>query len=144
MKVLTPLFLVYYIYQLFSQHKMLRSFNKRYEGEKWIELTEKAKADVSIVWDMLKLIGLSFIHILIIFPVEFIYICNSFTVNKTVALAYLVLWLVILFKGIIKFKLNKNKKKDYVLPSNWKLSTFIINVIDVLFFGYMFYMLMIK
>ena len=143
MRSLTVLFLIYYIYKLFNQNKPTRKFTNKYNGTTWKELGEKTKKDDDILFDVAKYFG-SMLFALFVMVIEFIYICNSFTINKTVALAFLTLWLSLFTISIIKAKVKSRRNKDVIPYISWKLSKFIINIVDVAFFGYMFYALMIK
>lgn len=172
MKLLTVIFLTYYIISLKNQNTwILKPFKKIYEevsnyisNEKlsdklvknYFDKILKVYADNNEATYM-KNVAIGFLGILlyIIFMImEFIYIIKAISVlgaSKYITICYLIFWILILLKSLWQSKRNiKINKADgeVVIEAfnkcfNFSIQQFVINLVDVAYFGYMFYILFI-
>lgn len=147
MKILTILFLTYYIIKVFNQNFMAKSIkefmNKLGSNkEKGELLTQqdiqeflKDKDNISLLF---KSIG-ALIIVLILNVLEFFYIFFALQYgNKLITVSYIIFWFMILFFGLIKGKINKGKVTKV---KKFSLLQLLIFIIDVAYFGYMYYIL---
>lgn len=155
MKVLTVLFLVYYIYLLLNQQGFLgtsaRKLMELLPSERddepletvFNEVVESEKTEVA-KQGCLVMIATFFTFLLAV--LEFIYIIIATNKGGMIGVAYLILWIVLLLKSILKGKKNKDtnilKIKDNLNKFSVKL--LVMNIIDLMYFGYMFYIFFIK
>lgn len=144
-KFFTILFLVYYTVKLFKQNifmegiaKNIVKISKELKTSNSKEIFDKLKENGDM--DTIAKYCLTSCFILLpIIVAEFFYIFFATQYgNKLITIGYLVWWFTLFIVGIIKNKLNKNKEFKYVKFSIWR---FFICLIDVAYFGYMYYIL---
>lgn len=145
MKVLTVLFLIYYIYQLFRQGGFLKtSMLKLYELLPKDSLQKNMfdnTNDKEVYAQGIKTI-MTIVLYLIVAVVEFIYIIIA-TKHGSFAVAYLVFWIFVLLYAQLR-KSNVNNltiEESKSILNKFSVRQFIYNVVDVAYFGYMFYIL---
>lgn len=144
-KFFTILFLVYYTAKLFKQNIFMEGIDKNI-----VKISKELKTSNSKdILDKLKENGdmdtiakcclTSFFILLPITVAEFFYIFFATQYgNKIITVGYLIWWVILFIVGIIKNKLNKNKELKYIKFSIWRLFLYLI---DVAYFGYMYYIL---
>lgn len=170
MKLLTVIFLTYYIISLKNQNTwILKPFKKIYEGvssyisneklsdelvKNYFDKILKVYADDNETTYM-KNAAIGFLGILlyIIFMImEFIYIIKATSVlgaSKYITIGYLIFWILILLKSLWKSKNKINQTDGEVVMEtfnksfNFSIQQFVINLVDVAYFGHMFYILFI-
>lgn len=160
MKILTVIFLVYYIVKVFKQRgwlqnsmvKMCEMLPQNVKASEAEKCTDKLSKDelTNIGKETCKLFGILVLYIIFILT-EFIYVikATSMNCNKVVVVGYLIFWILILIKGMIQNKRNKVKKDITIVEGviklkKYKISQMLINLVDVAYFGYMFFVLFIK
>lgn len=147
MKILTILFLTYYIIKVFNQNFMAKSMkeftNKLASNKEKGELltqedTEEFLKDKDNISLLFKSIG-ALIIALILSVLEFFYIFFALQYgNRLITASYIIFWFVILFFGLIKGKINKGRVTKF---KKFSLMQLLISIVDVAYFGYMFYIL---
>lgn len=158
MKILTILFLVYYIVKVFRQKGCAyRSFINLYEllpkdlKESDIDkyITDNKSKELNI--QFLKVFGWFILSVLLMI-IQFSYVvgATSYNCNKIITLGYLALWISMILRIIISLIRNKNRSKrntiaeELVKMKRYKISKLLSNLIGVSYFGYMFFILFIR
>lgn len=159
MKILTVTFLIYYIVKVFRQKGWLvNSLIGMYDLlPKDLKISEvktyvnnlKGKDKDEYGKQSVKMVGLLLLAI-IFGIIEFIYVVKvtAFNCSKIITVGYLIFWILILIKSIISSK-AQNSKKDITIAEGlvklkrYKISQMLINLVDVAYFGYIFYILFI-
>lgn len=144
MKFLTVFFIIFYLFQIFNQNKRLKRYMAKYfnkdESEMiaYFESEDKTKVFLEIVY-LISTIFLMFIPMI----VEMFYIAFAFEIAFSVTFVYLIIWLTVFIVG--RFK-NKQRKGliDFNKYNKYSIKQMIVNIIDLSYFGFMFYMLFIK
>ena len=142
-KFFTILFLVYYIFRVFKPSFMVNTMNKLQEDFKSFNDAKDEKEREEIV---IKRIGamLGRFTLICIFTIpltiaEIIYIFSAVQYgNKLITIGFIIWWFLLLFIGIIKNKFNEDKFKKI---KKFSFKRIFINIIDVAYFGYMYYIL---
>lgn len=142
-KFFTILFLVYYIFRVFKPSFMVNTMNKLQEDFKSFNNAKDDKEREEIV---IKRIGvmLGRFTLICIFTIpltiaEVIYIFSAVQYgNKIITIGFIIWWFLLLFIRIIKNKFNEDKFKKI---KKFSFKRIFINIIDVAYFGYMYYIL---
>lgn len=142
-KFFTILFLVYYIFKVFKPSFMVETMNKLQEDLKSFNNAKDDEERENIVIKRIGAILGRFVLIcLFAIPLtiaEIIYIFSAVQYgNKLITIGFIIWWFLLLFIGIIKNKLNKDKFKKI---KRFSFKRIFINLIDVAYFGYMYYIL---
>lgn len=143
-KFFTILFLVYYIFRVFKPSFMVNTMNKLQEDFKSFNDAKDDKEREEIVVKRIGAMLGRFITLICIFTIpltiaEVIYIFSAVQYgNKLITIGFIIWWFLLLFIGIIKSKFNEDKFKKI---KKFSFSRIFINVIDVAYFGYMYYIL---
>lgn len=159
MKVLTVIFLVCYIVKVFRQkgwlhnsligvYDLLPKDLKVSEMKTYVN-NLKGKDKDEYDKQSVKMVGLLLLAI-IFGIIEFIYVIKvtAFNCNKIIVVGYLIFWILVFVERIISSK-AQNSKKDITIAESlvklkrYKISQMLINLIDVAYFGYIFYILFI-
>lgn len=144
-KFFTILFLVYYTVKLFKQNifmegiaKNIVKISKELKTSNSKEIFDKLKENGDM--DTIAKYCLTSCFILLpIIVAEFFYIFFATQYgNKIITVGYLIWWFLLLFIGIIKNKFNEDKFKKI---KKFSFKRIFINIIDVTYFGYMYYIL---
>lgn len=145
MKFLTIIFLTFYITKLFTGFKDIKKLmiktNKIVNSD---EKVDYSKLNDENLWTIVKFVIPS-IGILVLQIVVFFYIFFATSHGNTyITIGFVIFWLLLLAKGLLK-----NKKKgltdeecDKILKFSFKEK--LIDIIDIAYFGYMFFVLFIK
>lgn len=142
-KFFTILFLVFYIFKVFKPSFMVDTMNKLQEDLKSFNNAKDDKEREDIV---IKRIGaiLGRFTLICLFAIpltiaEIIYIFSAVQYgNKLITIGFIIWWFLLLFIGVVKNKLNKEKFKEI---KKFSFKRIFINLIDVAYFGYMYYIL---
>lgn len=142
-KFFTILFLVFYIFKVFKPSFMVDTMNKLQE---YLKSFNNAKDDEERENIVIKRIGaiLGRFVLICLFAIpltiaEIIYIFSAVQYgNKLITIGFIIWWFLLLFIGIIKNKLNKDKFKKI---KRFSFKRIFVNLIDVAYFGYMYYIL---
>lgn len=143
MKFFTIILILYYINMCINQNKtmrkLLRKFGKQdvneiFKREKNLDLDEKEYFE-----NMFKLIVVTF-GALLMQVIEIIYLFYAYQYsNIYIWIIYMLFWLSILIYRKIKAKNSKGKL--YSSSLEYSVKELIINIVDLVFFTYMFVIL---
>lgn len=142
-KFFTIIFLLYYIFRVFKSDFMVNTFNKLQEDFKSFNNAKDDKEREEIVIKRIGAILGRFILICIFtIPLTIAKVVYIFSAvqygNRIITIGFIIWWFFLLFIGIIENKLNKDKFKKI---KNFSFRRIFINLIDVAYFGYMYYIL---
>lgn len=140
MKVLTVLFLIYYIYQLFRQGGFMATSLKKYYNTLPKDTLHRDAFEGDIGTQGVQTVMACMLY-LIISVIEFIYVIIA-TKYGSFTIAYLGFWIFVLLYGQIKKPNNNATIEEAINKLNkFRIRQFIYNVVDVAYFGMMFYVL---
>ena len=145
-KVFTIIFLLFYIFRVFKNGFLIDTSNKLTEDlKKFNDIKDDSEKKEFIVNRLVPIITrLSFLIILTL-PItiaELIYIFSAVQYgNKLITIGFIIWWFLLLIIGTIKNKLKKDKFEKVKRFSLWRL---FVNIIDVAYFGYMYYVLFLN
>lgn len=161
MKALTVIFLAYYIIKIFKQkgwlhtssigvYKFLPTDLKISEMKNYMDGLS-TDDNVEFAKSIFKFTGVLLLYLVFLF-IEFIYIIKSTSIqcNKVVVIGYLIFWILIFIKNMIGTKRNRNKTIALTVGegvnklNKYSISQMLANLVDVSYFGYMFFALFIK
>lgn len=142
-KFFTILFLVFYIFKVFKPSFMVETMNKLQEDLKSFNNAKDDKEREEIVIKRIgAILGRFTLVCLLAIPLtiaEIIYIFSAVQYgNKLITIGFIIWWFLLLFIGVIENKLNKDKFKEI---KKFSFKRIFINLIDVAYFGYMYYIL---
>lgn len=142
-KFFTILFLVYYIFRVFKPSFMVGTFNKLNEDFKAFNNAKDDKEKEEIVINRIAaILGRLVLLCITIIPLtiaEVIYIFSAVQYgSKIITIGFIIWYFLLLIIGIIKSKLNKERFEKI---KKFSFKRVFINLIDVAYFGYMYYIL---
>lgn len=142
-KFFTIIFLVYYIFRVLKPSFMVGTFNKLNEDFKNFNNAKDDKEREEIVINRIAaILGRLVLLCITIIPLtiaEVIYIFSAVQYgSKIITIGFIIWYFLLLIIGIIKSKLNKERFEKI---KKFSFKRVFINLIDVAYFGYMYYIL---
>ena len=142
-KFFTILFLVYYIFRVFKPSFMVNTFNKLSDDMKALNNAKDDKGKKKIAENrIIAILGRLFLLYIFAIPLtiaEVIYIFSAVQYgSKIITIGFIIWYFLLLIMGIIKSKLNKERFEKI---KKFSFKRVFINLIDVAYFGYMYYIL---
>lgn len=142
-KFSTIIFLLYYIFRVFKGNFMVETINKLNEDFNNFNNAKDDKEREEIVINRIgAMLGRFTLICLVTIPLtiaEIIYIFSAVQYgNKFITIGFIIWWFLILISGIIENKLNKNK---FAKIKEFSFTRLFIHIVDVAYFGYMYYIL---
>lgn len=142
-KFFTIIFLLYYIFRVFKSDFMVSTINKITEDCKaFNEAKDDKEKEKIIKTRLVSILGRFILITLFTVPLtiaEAIYIFSAVQYgNKIITIGFIIWWFLILVIGILENKFNKNK---FAKIKEFSFIRLFIHIIDVAYFGYMYYIL---
>lgn len=142
-KFFTILFLVYYIFRVFKPSFMVNTMNKLNDDMKALNNAKDDKDKKKIAENrIIAILGRLFLLCIFAIPLtiaEVIYIFSAVQYgSKIITIGFIIWYFLLLIIGTIKSKLNKEKFEKI---KKFSFKRVLINLIDVAYFGYMYYIL---
>lgn len=160
MKLLTVFFIIFTIYALFNQkgilgNQLVKTYNIFPQDYKISSLNSyidelRNKNDSKTLQNLLGQIGLTIVILigyLILFLIEFIFIVKLTSVGGIISVIYLIFYIANIL--LVSFQTKKTNNKNTTIKefindfSKFKIKTFIVNLIDLAYYTYIFYLLFI-
>lgn len=142
-KFFTIVFLLYYIFRVFKSDFMVDTFNKLNEDLKAFNYAKDDKEKEQIVKTRLvNILGRFALITIIVIPLtiaEVIYIFSAVQYgNRIITIGFVIWYFLLLAIGLVKNKIKKNK---FAKIKRFSFGRLFVNIIDVAYFGYMYYIL---
>ena len=142
-KFFTIIFLVYYIFRVLKPSFMVNTFNKLSDDMKALNNAKDDKGKKKIAENrIIAILGRLFLLYIFAIPLtiaEVIYIFSAVQYgSKIITIGFIIWYFLLLIMGIIKSKLNKERFEKI---KKFSFKRVFINLIDVAYFGYMYYIL---
>lgn len=142
-KFFTILFLVYYIFRVFNPSFMVGTFNKLNEDFKAFNNAKDDKEKEEIVINRIAaILGRLVLLCITIIPLtiaEIIYIFSAVQYGSKIITIGFIIWYFLLF--LLDIIINKTKEDKFEKVKRFSFKRLFINAINVVYFGYMYYIL---
>lgn len=142
-KFFTILFLVYYIFRVFNPSFMVGTFNKLNEDFKNFNNAKDDEEREEIVINRIAaILGRLVLLCITIIPLtiaEIIYIFSAVQYGSKIITIGFIIWYFLLF--VLDIIISKTKEDEFEKVKRFSFKRLFINVINVVYFGYMYYVL---
>lgn len=145
-KVFTIIFLLFYILKFVRNGLFKGTMNKLLDDlKRYTDIKDETEKEEFVMTRTIPVVSRFILLLMIAIPItiaELIYIFSAVQYgNKIITIGFIIWWFLLLIIGTIKNKLKKDKFEKVKRFSLWRL---FVNIIDVAYFGYMYYVLFLN